>query len=178
MSSGAADTSIPAEPAWYVLRTMPQHEKKLAQFFTKQGLAHYLPLVPRKRQWSDRVKIVEFPLFPGYIFVRFAWFEFHRRILAHNGSIDFVRGESGPGIMRSEEIENLRLLVGGALELEANPGENYPPGQAIEVRSGPLKGVRGTVQRVKNKQRLFVHLPLLNQMVVAEVDVLDVEKLV
>jgi hypothetical protein len=33
------------------------------------------------------------------------------------------------------------------------------------------------VQRVKNKSRLYVHLPLLNQMVVAEVDVLDIETL-
>ncbi|MCR9145267.1 MAG: UpxY family transcription antiterminator [bacterium] len=167
-----------SEPQWYVLRTMPQHEKKLATFFEKQGLAHYLPLVPRKRQWSDRVKIVEFPLFPGYIFVRFAWFAAYKTILGHNGSIDFVRSESVPSVMRAEEIENLSLLVGGALELEANPDEKFPPGQKVEVRSGPLKGVRGVVQRVKNKSRLFVHLPLLNQMVVAEVDVLDVEKLV
>ncbi len=165
-------------PQWYVLRTMPQHEKKLATFFEKQGLAYYLPVVPRKRQWSDRVKIVEFPLFPGYIFVRFPWFAMYKTILGHNGSVDFVRSEGVPSVMRAEEIDNLNRLVGGALELEANPDENFPPGQNVEVRSGPLKGVRGVVQRVKNRNRLFVHLPLLNQMVVAEVDVLDVEKLV
>lgn len=166
------------ESQWYVLRTMPQHEKKLAKFFEKQGLRYYLPLVSRKRQWSDRVKVVEFPLFPGYIFVRFTWFPFYKTILGHNGSVDFVRSEGVPSVMQADEIENLSLLVGGALELEANPDENFPPGQTVEVRTGPLKGVRGIVHRVKNKNRLYVRLPLLNQMVVAEVDVLDVEKII
>ena len=172
-----SDTDARADALhWYVLRTMPQHEKKMGTYFEKQGLDYYLPVVERKRQWSDRVKLIEFPLFPGYIFVRFRWFPFYQNILQHNGSVDFVRLDGVPCTMRGEEIENLRALVNGALNLEANPDENFPPGQMVEVRSGALKGVRGVVQRVKNRQRLFVHLPLLNQMVVAEVDVLDVEK--
>jgi transcription antitermination factor NusG len=125
------------EPLWYVLRTMPQHEKKLARFFEKQGLAYYLPLVPRKRQWSDRVKIVEFPLFPGYIFVRFAWFSMYKTILGHNGSIDFVRSESVPSVMRPDEIENLNLLVGSASTWKRIPTKNSRPARRSKFAAAP-----------------------------------------
>lgn len=174
-----ADTKR-AQPGkrWYTLRTMPQHEKKVAAYLQKKGVELYLPLVTKKRKWSDRIKMIDFPLFPGYLFVRFDWFDGFRTILQHNGALDFIRVEGLPQPMREEDVANLKLLVESALDLQADPDANFPPGQEIEVRYGPLKGVRGVVSRVKNKQRICIHVPLLNQMVSAEVDAMDIEKVI
>lgn len=168
----------PGTPRWYVLRTMPQHEKKLVGYFQKKGVECYLPLVPRKRQWSDRMRVIEFPLFPGYVFLRFDWHALYKTILSYHGSIDFVRLEGVPQAMPEAQIETLRLIVASERDVHADPDVSFPPGVEIEIRQGPLKGVRGVVVRVKNKQRVFVHVPLLNQTVSAEVDVLDLEKVV
>ena len=166
------------EPAWYVLYTMPQHEKKVAAYLDQKGIVNYLPLAARKRKWSDRIKIVQFPLFPGYIFVHLLWSRDHISALQHSGALSFVRQQERPAVMSAEEIENLRRFVDAAEEAEASADATFPPGQEIEVRFGPLKGVRGVVQRSGRKGRVFVRVPLLNRMVSAEVDLLDLEPVV
>ncbi|MCB1325486.1 MAG: UpxY family transcription antiterminator [Spirochaetales bacterium] len=164
-----------AEQAWYVLRVMPQHERKIAQYLERLSFEYFLPLVPRKRKWSDRVKIVEFPLFPGYVFVRMRWFSDYVRVLSHPGALYFIKVDNRPTPLGAEHILNLRLLVAAQRELHADPAHNFPPGSEVEIRFGPLKGVRGVVARAKSKTRIYVRVPLLDQMVSAEVDVLDLE---
>lgn len=157
---------------------MPQHEKKVSAYLEQKGIEHYLPLAARKRKWSDRIKIVKFPLFSGYMFVRMVWSRDHVVVLQHSGALSFVRQKDRPAVMSAEEIENLRRLVEAAAETESLPDEAFPVGQEIEVRFGPLKGVRGVVQRTGKKGRVFVRVPLLNRMVSAEVDLLDLEPVV
>ncbi len=166
------------EAVWYVLYTMPQHEKKVAAYLEQKGITYYLPLVSRKRKWSDRIKLVEFPLFPGYIFVRMDWNRDHLNALQHPGALAFVRQRDRPAVMTEAEIANLRLLVASALDAEAASDENFPPGQEIEVRFGPLKGVRGVVQRAGRRGRVFVRVPFIGRMVSAEVDLVDIERVV
>ena len=163
---------------WYVLYTMPQHEKKISAYLGQKGVEHYLPLVRRKRRWSDRVKLVDFPLFPGYLFVRIDWGREHVLALQPPGAKEFIRHKGAPASMEDGDMENLRLLVSQAEGVQSDPDSNFPPGQPVEVRFGPLKGVRGVVLRVKNRSRICIRLPLLNRMVSAEFDILDVERTV
>ena len=163
-------------PRWYILRTMPQHEKKIAQYFQKKHYTYYLPLIRRKRRWSDRIKIIDFPLFPGYIFIRIDWFKEHVAILQHQGCVQFIRKEDGPAYMTEQQMDNLRLLVAATEELQTDPDTHFPPGQEVEIRFGAFKGIRGVVVRVKNKNRIYVRVPWLNQMISAELDIMDLEK--
>lgn len=161
---------------WFVVRTMPQHEKKLAQHFERKRIEFYLPLVRKKRRWSDRIKLIDFPVFPGYLFARFIWSERATEALSLPGALDVVRIENAPAIMPAEEIENLKLFIREAQELESNPDVNFPPGQLVRVTYGPLKGVQGVVEYSKNKARLYVRLPLLGRMVSTEIDASDLEQ--
>jgi transcriptional antiterminator RfaH len=161
---------------WFVVRTMPQHEKKLATHFERKRIEYYLPLVRKKRRWSDRIKLIDFPVFPGYVFARFVWSERATEALALPGALDVVRIENAPAIMPTEEIENLKLFIREAQELESNPDANFPPGQTVRVTFGPLKGVQGVVEYSKNKARLYVRLPLLGRMVSTEIDASDLEQ--
>jgi transcription antitermination factor NusG len=64
-------------PHWYACYTRARHEKRVDEQLAERGLETYLPLLARERQWSDRRKVVEFPLFPGYVFCRFTLDELH-----------------------------------------------------------------------------------------------------
>ena len=55
---------------WFALYTKARAEKKLGLALDRLGIENYLPLISEKRQWSDRVKVIESPLFKSYIFVR------------------------------------------------------------------------------------------------------------
>lgn len=171
------DSTEVAEPRWYILYTMPQHEKKIARFLEKKGWEFYLPLVKRKRQWSDRVKIIDFPLFPGYIFTHIEWFTQRIPILEFPGALQYVRVEGAPAVMPDDEITNLKLFVAGAQAPETAADDNFPLGQKVRVNFGVLKGVEGVVSGHKNQKRIYIRLPLINQMVSTEIDVMDLERI-
>ena len=161
---------------WYVLRTRPQSEKKVESYLKKVNIECYLPLINKKRSWSDRIKFIDFPLFPGYLFACFNFLESFSRAICHPGAVDCIRKRGKPAFMKPAEIENLKLLVREAKNIYSNPYEHFPPGQKVIVRSGALKGVEGFVSRLKNKERIYVCLPLLNRVISAELDIMDVEK--
>lgn len=62
------------EPHWYACHTRARHEKRVGKLLVQRGLESYLPMLVKERKWSDRSKLIEFPLFPGYVFTRFTLF--------------------------------------------------------------------------------------------------------
>src|SRR5215475_9965334 len=70
----AAPIAIPPleEQNWYALLTRARHEKIVAQRLGEVGVACFLPVVSELRKWSDRKKLVEFPLFSCYVFAKLA----------------------------------------------------------------------------------------------------------
>src|SRR5437588_4315475 len=57
-------------PHWYTAYTCANHEKRIAEYFSKRLIEHFLPLYQTARRWKDRTKLIQAPLFPSYIFVR------------------------------------------------------------------------------------------------------------
>jgi transcription antitermination factor NusG len=57
--------------AWYGIRTKPRFEKNISTHLNAKGYEQYLPSYRSQRRWSDRSKIIELPLFPGYVFCKF-----------------------------------------------------------------------------------------------------------
>jgi transcriptional antiterminator NusG len=129
-------------PQWYAIRTRSRHEKMVADQLEKQGIESFLPLVKRKRRWSDRTKEVELPLFSGYSFVRLKLCSPDRvRVLKTHGVTVFV-GVRGIGIPIPEtQIESLKTVL-----VKQIPFQEYPflqVGQRVRVRGGALDGVEG-----------------------------------
>ena len=170
------EDSFDENKQWYVLYTRPQSEKQVASYLKKLGIEHYLPLINKKRSWSDRVKFIDFPLFPGYIFAYFDFSSTFSEVIRHPGAVDCIREKGRAIFMKGSEIENLKLVVKEAKNIYSDPDKNFPPGQKVIVRSGALKGVEGVVARIKNKDRIYVHLPLLNRVISTELDLVDLEK--
>jgi Transcription termination factor nusG len=59
-----------AEKKWFVLYTKPRWEKKIHQLLDAKEIENYCPLNKVSKKWSDRMKIVEEPLFKSYVFVK------------------------------------------------------------------------------------------------------------
>jgi transcription antitermination factor NusG len=156
---------------WYACRTRSRAEKRVERRLAGAGFEVFLPLVERERQWADRKKRVEFPLFPGYVFSRFTLAQLHE-VLATPGLVTVVRLNGYPTPIREEELESVRILVEGARRagLEPAPAERFEPGQAVLVTRGPFQGMRGVLLQVRGRTRVAVRLSAIRQAVTVEID--------
>lgn len=162
-----------ARPAWYALYTMPRHEKKVAQHLHVRNIEHYLPLYQAKRQWRDGSKpLLEFPLFPCYMFIRIARAE-RTSVLQVPGARAIVEGVGKePGALPDHEIEVLRH---GLLTMNPEPHPYLTVGQRGRILGGPLAGLEGIVVRTKSTCRVVLNVETIRKSVAVEVEHTSVE---
>ena len=102
----------PSGPAWYPLQTRYQCEKKVDAALRDQGFESFAPMQMETRRWSDRTKLVESPLFPGYTFVRMeAEPKLLIKVLSMPGLVRFVTNGHELVAVPNAEIETVRALV-------------------------------------------------------------------
>ncbi len=167
---------------WYALYTKSRHEKRLSGFFAERGVEAYLPLVRKMKRWKDRKSEVDFPLFPGYVFIRGELeagdaYETRMRILSAPGAVKFV-GDEGPGrpplFVPDQEILNIRTVL--ERKMKVDPYQYAVAiGQTVKIRKGPLAGVEGVVMERRGVFRLILHVKLIQQAVAVEIHPGDVE---
>lgn len=153
--------TLKAEDCWYALYTRSRHEKRVAEGLSERGFETYLPLVPRVSQWHDRKKTVLWPLFPGYVFVRFPPEEVSR-VLAVPGSVQVIRAAGRPAPIPDDDIDNVRLFAACLVEtgIVPAPVPQVERGQGVVVRSGPFSGVRGLVLEHRGADRVLIQIGL------------------
>ncbi len=145
---------LPGQPCWYAIRTRSRHEKMVADQLEKQGVENFLPLVKRTRQWSDRVKEVDLPLFSGYAFVRVVLSSPDRlRVLQTHGVAGFVGINCSGTPIPDSQIADVRILLASKVPFEEQPFLQV--GQRIRVRGGALDGVEGILS-ARNEDRSLV----------------------
>ena len=129
---------------WYALYTNPRAEKKVAQELIFHGFENYLPLQTTFKQWSDRKKKVEIPLFNSYIFVRTELEKSYYKILEIHGIVKFVKFGKEINPIRDSQIEQIKLLLSNFDDIEVN-SESIGLNETVEVVAGPLKGFHGLI---------------------------------
>jgi len=154
-------------PHWFAIRVAPRWEFYSNSELSLRGLDTYLPLRRSKRQWSDRTKIIEQPLFPGYLFGRFCP-EDRVRVLQAPGVKQIVGIGNIPATISDSEIENLKALVSSGSLLA--PWPYLYAGQRIRIDRGPLAGIEGFIVRAEQGEpRIVVSVNLLQRSVAAEI---------
>ena len=154
-------------PNWFALRVRPKHERAVATNLSTLGFDEYVPLQKVRRRWSDRVKILEAPLFPGYIFCRFTYAE-RLRVLNSPG-VESVVGFGKTDVpVEDSEIDALRILVATGKPLAHLPFLRI--GQSVQIERGPLAGIRGVVLRDETAWRVVVSVEALDRSIAVEVD--------
>jgi transcription antitermination factor NusG len=169
---------LKAETSWYALYTRARHEKRVAEVLGQRGFDTYLPLVPKVSQWHDRKKVVHWPLFPGYVFVRFRSGN-ASRVLAVPGSVQIIGVAGQPAPIPDEEIDNVRRFAACLAETGIVPraAPQVKRGQPVSVESGPFAGVRGVVleHRAAGRVLIQVGLDAIGQALKIELDPRDLE---
>lgn len=158
---------------WYALYTRPRHEKKAFDILIEKGEEAYLPLLKQKRQWKNRKKEVELPLFNSYLF---CYFDYKDRfdILQTHGIIKIINFKGIPAVVPEWQIEALKTMLANPESLRM---ENYfRQGDLVEVMSGPFMGLKGTVATIKGESRLIVTIDGIMQTLSVEMDKSYLEK--
>ncbi len=140
---------------WYVVYTKPRCEKKVHQLFLEKAYESYCPTQMVEKQWTDRIKIVEVPLFSSYVFVKVKKEEL-KKIRYLNGVVNFVYWLGSPAQVRDSEIAALKDF------LESNKKSVFEvlpikTDDKIKITTGVFKDKIGIVKKIlKNKTILFV----------------------
>ena len=158
--------------AWYAVWTRSRHEQVVREQLERKGLEAFLPTITRWSHWKDRKKQVDWPLFPGYCFVRFNGAE-RLPVLKCTGVVNIISFDGDIAPIPEQEIESIRQLVES--ELQFDPCPLIREGMMVEVTHGPLKGVVGRLVRKGNHARLVLSVDLIGQAVSVEVDASDVK---
>lgn len=152
---------------WYAIYTRPRHEKKVYEQLLEKKIEVFLPLVMRVRQWKDRKKKVEMPLFSSYLFVHFDY-KFRFDVLQTKGVVKIVNFNGVPAAIPDWQIDSLKKMLEHPERIRL---ENYiRPGEIVEVLDGPFKGMRGMIRTLKGEKRLIVTIEGIMQSVSVEFD--------
>lgn len=152
---------------WFALYTKGRHEKVVYQELTKKGIQAFLPLRKITRQWSDRKKIIEEPLFKSYLFVHTPYID-RWPILNTTGVVSFVGKKADPIEVSESDLIAVRKFIEHGIEVDPFP--YLKEGQRVYIRSGAFKGVEGFVVRKDKHCRLVISLDALMQSVSVVID--------
>lgn len=155
------------EYPWYAVRVRSNFEQITSTALRGKGYQEFLPTIKSRRRWSDRIKCIDQPLFPGYVFCRFDWR--HRvPVLETPGVAGLIAFGKQIASIPEEEIESIRAMLASSL-----PVQPYPflcSGQRIRIDRGPLAGAEGVVVEIKKEFRLVASITLLQRSVSVEID--------
>lgn len=152
---------------WYAIRVKSRSEKKVCSDLMEQEITAYLPLQKKLRQWSDRKKWVEVPLISGYVFVYISRKEYEF-VLRTPNVVCYIYFEGKAAIIRQEDIDVLKRMLGHSeVEIEVTL-EKLKPGQLIEIIGGPLMGMRGELIEFQGKHKVALRIQQLGCTVLIE----------
>ena len=152
---------------WIAVYTKPRHEKTVEKELQKKEFEVYLPLLKQRRKWSDRKKWVEFPLFRSYIFVK-TEIKNALFVLQTLGVVKVVKFGGEVAVIQNDSIQAIKLMIEGGYMPEAT--DYFIKGEAVEVKSGPLKGLIGEVIRVHNSDRLLIRVDAIQHSISVQID--------
>ncbi len=151
-------TSNIEQQKWYALYVNSRAEKKVMQVLLNKHIEAYVPLVKNLKQWSDRKRFVEVPLFSGYVFVKINALK-NQEVLQTKGVVNFVRHMGQIAPIRDLEIDRLKQIVSLGYHMDAEvANREYNEGERIRILSGPLKNIEGFV--LNNNSEHFIEVLL------------------
>lgn len=166
-SVASAAEPLRSRHSWYAIRVRSKFESVASATLRGKGYEEFLPLYCSRRRWSDRIKKLDLPLFPGYVFCRF---DVHARlpILTTPGVLAIIGVGKTPVPVSDEEIAAVQAVVRSGLP--AQPWPLLTVGSKVFIERGPLAGLEGIALNVDKKYKLIVSVHLLQRSVAVEIE--------
>ncbi len=171
------DDTKPKKPHWYAVHVRSRHEFKVTERLVKSGIDAFLPVVERMRKWKDRKKVIAFPLFPSYLFVRIGENGSQKlAVLKTPGVVRFIGQTYGePEQVPDDQVLSLQKLVESKEFLDPYP--YLKEGKRVRIKSGPLAGVEGILVERQGLHNLVLSVDILRQGVSIQVEASIIEAL-
>ena len=152
---------------WFAVRVKSNYEKPVSTILRGKGFEEFLPTYRARRQWSDRIKVLDLPLFPGYLFCRI---DLSRRLplLTTPGVLYLVGKGRTPEPVDDTEVMAIQSVMRSGLP--ALPWPSVVVGQKVRLERGPLRGIEGVVAKIADQHRIYVNATLLQRSVSVQVD--------
>ena len=152
---------------WFALRVKSRCEKVVASAARNKGFQEFLPLYSGRHRWSDRLKSVDLPLFPGYVFCRLDP-RFRLPLLTIPGALHFVGIGRTPMPINDGEITSIEMALKSGLRVE--PCAFLDIGQRVRLQAGPLAGMEGIFAGASGQQHMVVSVTLLKRSVAVTIE--------
>lgn len=163
----SAANGVEPKTCWFALQVRSRKESYVASQIQGYGYECLLPTYKSVRKWSDRVKELEQPLFPGYLFCRFD-FQSRRPVVTTPGVLQVVGYGRTAIPVSDEEIQALQLALSSGMPKQ--PWPYLEVGQRVRVNYGTLAGLEGILVNVKGNHRVVLSVTLLQRSVAMEVE--------
>ena len=163
------------EKRWYALYTKPRWEKKIHKSLQNKGIESYCPLNKVRRKWSDRIKVIEEPLFKSYIFVRVEE-AMKTEVRYVDGVLNYVYWNGKPAIVKDEEIIEIKRFMSEYDEVEVK-AIDINPADEVMVNAGVMMGASGSIIRVMGNNIVEVRIDSLGFILTAKFDRRNVVKI-
>jgi transcription termination/antitermination protein NusG len=164
------------ETHWYAVHVKARHEFKVWERLKDAGIVVFLPAIERLRKWKDRKKIIQFPLFPCYLFVNIRGSHEDRlAVLKTKGVVRFLGSASGePEPIPEEQIFSLQQVIQSKMELDPYP--YLQEGNRVRISRGPLAGIEGILVEKAGQHKLILSIDILCQSTAVTIDASEVDK--
>jgi transcription antitermination factor NusG len=163
-----------APEKWFAVHTRARHEKAVAHRLGERGVETFLPTMTEVHRWNDRKKIVQIPLFNCYLFVKLMpRNEERQRVLRTDSVLGLVGGQGVGTPIPDEQIEAVRILVGG--QVPCCPYPFLKTGQRVRIRGGALEGLEGIFLSRQGARRLVISVDAMQRSLAIQVEGYEVE---
>jgi transcription antitermination factor NusG len=157
---------------WYAVQVRSRHEKLVSGILFHKGYTEFLPVYRARRRSCKGISEIDSPLFPGYVFCHFDIHDRRTPVLTTPGVIRLVGWAGVPATIDESEIVSIKRVLSSGIAAEPCP--YIAAGDAVQIESGPLAGVKGIYIRENKHQKLVVSMTLLQRSVMVEIDKVDV----
>lgn len=165
-----------SEQKWYVIMTRPRYEKIVYEQIARKRVEIYLPLVERFSKWCDRVKRLESPLIPGYVFIHSDETGRKYAINGVKGALRYLFYLGRPAVVTQKEIDVIKLSLTQPERVSVSEIK-IQEGDLITITRGNFKGLSGYVTEFRGNYKLTINLNELSYALNIELELSDVEAL-
>jgi transcription antitermination factor NusG len=162
---------------WFAIYVKSRNEKKVFKSLNDIGIESFLPLITKIKQWSDRKKKVEEPLFNSYLFVNIPLSDYYK-VLNVNGVVRFICFEKKPVEVPENQMEAIKKYICDTDIHDVDyESINFKEGELVRIKSGQMKDLTGRFVEIKGKHRIMIEIEVVGQYLPINIARTNVERI-
>ena len=154
-------TDIKDNKKWFAIYVKSRSEKKVFKLLEDIGIESFLPLITRVKQWSDRKKKVDEPLFRSYLFVNITQKDYYN-VLNVPGVVKFVAFNKQAVVVPENQIIAIKEYINDSTLHDINY-EDFHEGELVKIKSGQMRGLTGKFVKINGKHRIIIDIEAVGQ---------------